>query len=140
MKQFSQSAVRAYDLEERTMRFSESIIALCKSIQINGINRSIISQLIRSCTSIGANYCEANAASSKKDFRNKIYICKKEACEARYWIRLLANTNPEAKNSLRALWQEVYQFVLIFNRITSSLKPQHKNWKFNRNLKLKIKN
>jgi len=67
-----------YDLEERTAKFGEDIIKYCKSIKQDTITKSIISQLIRSGTSVGANYMEANGASSKKDFRNKIYICKKE--------------------------------------------------------------
>ena len=68
-----------YDLEERTAKFGENVIEFCKVINQDAITRSIISQLIRSGTSIGANYMEANGASSNKDFRNKIFICKKEA-------------------------------------------------------------
>ncbi len=67
-----------YDLEERTKNFSKNIIILLFEIRKNEINKNIISQLVRSATSIGANYCEANNASSKKDFRNKIFICRKE--------------------------------------------------------------
>ena len=61
--------------------FAENIINLCKKAQKNAITLPIISQLIRSGTSIGANYCEANGASSRKDFKNKIFICKKESKE-----------------------------------------------------------
>lgn len=68
---------KTYDLEERTAVFAENIIKLCKKTNHNSINMPIISQLIRSRTSIGANYMEANGASSKKDFKNKIFICKK---------------------------------------------------------------
>ena len=84
-----------YDLEERTTVFSEKIIELCKKISKNTITIPIIDQLIRSGTSIGANYTEANGASSRKDFKNKIYICKKEAMETKYWLRLLANTSEQ---------------------------------------------
>jgi len=59
-----------YDLEERTLKFAESIIGLCKKVPQNPITLPIISQLIRAATSIGANYAEANGASSKKDFKN----------------------------------------------------------------------
>ncbi len=52
------------------------------------LNSNIISQLLRSATSVGANYHEANAASSKNDFRNKIYICRKEIQETEYWLDL----------------------------------------------------
>lgn len=68
-----------YDLEERTGKFGEDIIGLCQTIRLSVIISPIISQLIRSATSIGANYMEANSASSKKDFKNKIYICKKRS-------------------------------------------------------------
>ncbi|HLC94863.1 MAG TPA: four helix bundle protein [Patescibacteria group bacterium] len=61
-----------YDLEERTKQFSKDIIGCLLKMKINEINRNIISQLSRSATSVGANYCEANGASSKNDFRNKI--------------------------------------------------------------------
>lgn len=70
-----------YNLEDRTIKFSEEIIELVKKVQLDTINKPIINQLVRSATSVGANYCEANGASSKKDFKNKIHICKKEAIE-----------------------------------------------------------
>ena|SRR3989338_2833803 len=68
-----------YDLEERTAKFGESVIEFCKEVRQDVITKPIINQLIRSGTSIGANYMEANGASSKKDFRNKIFICKRSA-------------------------------------------------------------
>ncbi|MFH1564229.1 MAG: four helix bundle protein [bacterium] len=67
-----------YDLEERTRKFSKSIIDLLRKVRQDEINKNIISQLIKAATSVGANYCEANGASSKKDFKNKIFICRKE--------------------------------------------------------------
>ena len=82
--------LRKYDLEERTALFGELIIKLCKSLPQNTITKPLIHQLIRSCTSIGANYMEANGASSRKDFRNKIFICKKETQETKHWLRMLA--------------------------------------------------
>jgi four helix bundle protein len=111
-----------YDLEERTKKFSKEVIKLLKSISQNSINRSIISQLIRSATSVGANHCEANNASSKKDFRNKIFICKKELQETKYWIEMLSETNLEVKDCLRILWQESHELSLIFNKIANKLR------------------
>ena len=61
-----------YDLIERTAKFGENIIDFCNTLPRNEINRPLISQLIRSGTSQGANYMEADAAVSKKDFENKI--------------------------------------------------------------------
>ncbi|MFH1187804.1 MAG: four helix bundle protein [bacterium] len=110
-----------YDLEERTAKFSESVIDFIKNINRDAFNDSSLRQLIRSATSIGANYCEANNASSKNDFRNKIYICKKEVNETKYWFRILAKTNPELKENLRPLWQEAQELNLIFQKIVNSL-------------------
>jgi len=64
-------------------------------LEKNIINNPLISQIVRSATSIGANYHEANGASSGKDFKNKIYICKKEAKETKYWLQIIAEANPE---------------------------------------------
>lgn len=106
-----------YDLEERTAKFAEKTIELCKKIPKSTITMPIIDQLIRSGTSIGANYMEANGASSRKDFKNKIFICKKEARETKYWLRILANTCDEFKNECRNLWQEAQELTLIFSKI-----------------------
>ena len=86
-----------YDLEERTAVFGEQIISFCKSVSENTITRPLISQVIRSATSIGANYMEANGAPSKKDFGNKIYICKKECQETKHWLRMLVAALPDKK-------------------------------------------
>ncbi|MCD6161694.1 MAG: four helix bundle protein [candidate division Zixibacteria bacterium] len=106
-----------YNLEERTAKFSENIIDLLKSIRLNSINKSIVNQLVRSATSVGANYCEANGASSKKDFKNKIHICKKEIKETKYWLRLLVKTNNEKKKEIRELRKEAQELTLIFSKI-----------------------
>lgn len=111
-----------YDLEERTAKFGERIIQFCKSLKQDAITRPLISQLVRSTTSVGANYMEANGASSRKDFQNKIYICKKEAQETKHWLRMLATCRPENKEELRILWKEAQELTLIFQKITSSLK------------------
>jgi len=111
----------SYDLEERTAKFGEEIIILAKKIVKNTVTIPILDQLIKSGTSMGANYCEANNASSKRDFRNKIYICKKEANETKYWLRILAKAVPELKEKIRKLWQEAQELNLIFQKIANSL-------------------
>ncbi len=110
-----------YNLENRTAKFGENIIVFCKNIEQNSITKSIVSQLVRSGTSIGANYMEANSASSKKDFRNKIFLCKKESQETKHWLRMMAQCTPEHKNDIRKLWQESQELTMIFQKITSSL-------------------
>ena len=121
MAQFLNNTNKSYDLEERTAKFSEDVVNFVKKINRNDINRDIIRQLIRSATSIGANYCEANASSSRRDFKNKIYICKKEANETKYWLRILAQAELSLKDEIRKLWKEVHQFHLIFQKITSTM-------------------
>jgi four helix bundle protein len=110
-----------YDLEERTAEYGEAIIQFCRSVPQNAITKPLISQLIRSGTSIGANYMEANAASSRKDFKNKIFICKKEAQETKHWLRMFASAAPEKKELMRKLWQEAQELTLIFQKITNTL-------------------
>lgn len=109
-----------YDLEERTAHFGEEIIGFCRELLQDAVSRPIISQLVRSATSIGANYMEANAASSKKDFRNKIFICKKETQETMHWLRMLAKCFPDKQDELRKFWQEAKELTLIFGKIISS--------------------
>ncbi len=111
------SIQRKFDLEERTAKFGEDIIGFCKSLQQDHIDKILINQLVRSSTSIGANYMEANGAESKKDFKNKIAICKKEAKETTHWLRLLAKALPDKKNILRKFWQEAHELALIFGAI-----------------------
>ena len=106
-----------YDLEERTAVFSEQVIDFCKILPQTTITRPLISQLIRSATSISANYCEADEASSKRDFINKITISKKESKETKHWLRLIAHTLPEHKDKCRQLWQETQELNLIFAAI-----------------------
>jgi len=115
-----------YDLEERTAKFGEEVIKFCRSMNQDVISKPIISQLVRSATSVGANYMEANAASSRKDFRNKISICKKEAQETRHWLRMIAEAASNCKEEARKLWKECQELVLIFQKIISSTDKKSK--------------
>jgi|SRR3989338_2424986 len=108
---------KKYDLADRTFRFSQDLLKLCRKIKQDNIVYPMISQLIRSGTSIGANYCEADSANSKKDFVNKLSIAKKEANETKYWIRLLAETIPEMKEELDKSFREAQELHLIFSAI-----------------------
>jgi len=112
---------RKYDLEERTAKFGETIIDFCRGIKRDAISEILIKQIVRSGTSIGANYCEANGASSKRDFKNKIYLCKKETIETKHWLRMIAKANPDRKEEIRKLWREAQELTLIFSRIISSI-------------------
>jgi four helix bundle protein len=111
-----------FDLEERTSIFGEKIIGFCQKTRITLIIEPLIKQLIRSATSIGANYMEANGSDSKRDFRNKISICKKEAKETTYWLRMLANSLPDKKQELRIYWTEAHELSLIFAAIINKIR------------------
>jgi len=111
-----------YDLEERTAKFGEDIIDFVKGLKENIINKSLISQIIRSATSIGANYMEANQASSKKDFKNKIHICRKESNETKHWLRMISKANPDKNEECRKLWKEAHELTLIFSKISLKCK------------------
>lgn len=107
-------------LENRTLNFAVSVISFTKKLPKTPENIVITKQLIRSAASIGANYTEANNSSSRLDFKNKIYIAKKEASETRYWLRLAAMINPQIVAS--DLLDESSQLIFIFQKIVSTLK------------------
>ena len=112
---------RKYDLEERTALFGESIIKLCRGIKQDNVVSPIISQLIRSATSVGANYMEANGASSKRDFVNKIFICKKELQETKHWLRMIDSAQSGAVSlGLEPIKKECQELIFIFTKIASS--------------------
>ena len=115
-----------FDLEVRTTKVSEKMIFFIKEIPQDISNKLLLNQLIRSATSIGANYCEANGAGSKRDFRNKIYTCKKEAKETKYWLNLIARANPRYQEKSKILWQEVQELTLIFSKIILTLENKEK--------------
>ena len=113
----SSNEERVYDLEERTAQFGENIIDFAKTLQRNLINNQLIGQIVRSATSIGANYMEADGAESKKDFRHKIAICKKESKETKHWLRMIIRANPDKKDECRKLSNEAQELTLIFSAI-----------------------
>ncbi|HAI74133.1 TPA: four helix bundle protein [Candidatus Moranbacteria bacterium] len=105
---------KIYDLEERTAKFGEGIIEFCKKSPKTVITTPIISQLVRSGTSVGANYCEADCAESRKDFEHKLGISKKEAKESKHWLRMIAKAVAELREEAKILWKEANELQLIF--------------------------
>ncbi|MBI4142522.1 four helix bundle protein [Candidatus Uhrbacteria bacterium] len=112
-----QLAQRRFDLEERTAAFGSAIIAFAKRIPETTVTRPIITQLVRAGTSVGANYCEADNAESRKDFIHKIGICKKEAKETKYWLHMISVATPAHAEEARRLWCEAKELNLIFSAI-----------------------
>jgi four helix bundle protein len=109
-----------FDLEDRTARFGENVIRFAKTMKRSPVNDPLISQVVRAATSVGANYCEANDGVSKRDFRNKIGLCRKESHEAKHWLRMIAAANENMKEEARVLWQEAKELNLIFSKIFRS--------------------
>ncbi|KKP57463.1 MAG: hypothetical protein UR51_C0017G0010 [Candidatus Moranbacteria bacterium GW2011_GWF1_34_10] len=120
---------KKYDLIERTSAFGEAVIDFLKIIPKNEITKPLISQCVRSATSIGANYMEADCAESKKDFRHKIGICKKESKETMYWMRMLAREVDKEKDLCRILWKESQELTLIFSATINTLDENNKKSK-----------
>ncbi len=106
-----------YDLEERTAIFGETAVDFAKVIPAGPVNTPLISQFVRSATSVGANYCEADDAGTKRDFLHKIGICKREARETKHWLRMIAKAEPVLKERARRLWYEAKELHLIFAAI-----------------------
>ena len=120
MTEFSKGDQK-YDLEERTAKLAEDIIDLVKTIKITAINRRVVSQLVGCGGSLGANYCEANEAESKRDFNHKIGIVKKETKETKHWLRMLAKADESTTLDVKDLSQECQEFILIFQKSVNTL-------------------
>jgi four helix bundle protein len=111
-----------FDLEERMSEFGIGVIKLCKGLPKDSVTRPLISQIVRSATSIGTNYSEANNASSRKDFRNEVHIAKKEAQETKHWLKMLEAAEPDFSNHLGILWRENHEISLMLQSIANKLK------------------
>ena len=106
-----------FDLEERTARFGERIIQFARRISLDPVTEPLIKQMVRAGTSVGANYGEADDAGSKKEFRYRISVCKRESRESKHWLRMIAAAVPALKDEARLHWQEAKELHLIFAAI-----------------------
>ena len=116
-----QKEPKKFDLKERTAKFGEDVIRFARELPKDEITRPIINQLVRCGTSVGANYCEADDAESRKDFKHKIGICKKESRESKHFLRMSAIAVSDKKDKARKLWIEAKEINLIFNSIYQKL-------------------
>ena len=115
---------KKYDLKERTLKFSQDIFNYVRSLEDNEISRVLIKQLVRSGTSVGANYLEADESMSKRDFIHKIYICNKDAKETNYWLKLLATCKGKNDENERFA-KEAREFNLIFSKIIQNKRDNY---------------
>lgn len=109
-----------YDLEERTFTFAKDCRKTVKKLEKNIANISDCKQLIRSSGSVGANYIEANESLSKKDFIYRIKVCRKEAKESIYWLRLLSTDNTNQQTKIESLMREATELKKIFSAIINN--------------------
>ena len=109
-------------IEQKSFDFAVRIIRLCKYLRSSGCERELISQLLRSGTSIGANIAEAERSQSKKDFISKMYISYKETNETIYWIKLLHASNYLSKTEIESILPDCIEIQKL---LTSILKTSN---------------
>jgi four helix bundle protein len=109
---------KRYDLEERTFQFSKSVALYVKELPKSISNLEYSRPVVDSSGSGGANYIEGNEALSKKNFAMTMKICRKEAKESAYWLKLIIETNGENYNQDgRRLLDEAIELKKIFSSI-----------------------
>lgn len=118
------AARHPFDLEERTAQFGEAIVRFSKKIPRDPTNNRLIGQLVGCGTSVGGNYCEANEGVSRKDFRNITSRCVKEAKETKFFLRMVAASEPDLADEARELYREAKELHLIFASIFRKTKGQ----------------
>lgn len=119
-----QNGGKIKDIHERIYQFVIRVIKLTESLPKTSQNLILINQVVRSATSVGANDQEADGTDSKKDFIAKYSIVRKEGKETNYWVRLIADTNPEFKNRMDSLMQEGKEIVKIVSTIILNTKKK----------------
>jgi four helix bundle protein len=111
---------KKYDLEGRTLAFAKRVRVFARLLSKDIANIEDIRQLIRSSGSVGANYIEANESLSKKDFGMRVKICRKEAKESKYWLRLIdVDGNGELEKERDILENEAQELTYIFGSIVT---------------------
>ncbi len=109
---------KQYDLEDRTLNFAKNVRRFVSKISKKISNIEDGKQLVRSSGSVGANYIEANESLSKKDFKMRIKISRKEAKESRYWLQLVdTDSNKELEQEKASLIKESTELMNIFGSI-----------------------
>ncbi|MGC3966548.1 MAG: four helix bundle protein [Pirellulales bacterium] len=112
------SSAKSFDLEDRTFALAQSVRTFVKKLPRTVSNYEDVKQLVRSSGSVGANYIEANESLSRKDFKHRIRICRKEVKETRYWLRLVdCREDPAMAQTRDALIAECLELLKIFSAI-----------------------
>lgn len=127
-------------LEDRTKVFALRVIGFVSELPKNKVTNVLAYQLLKSGTSIGANYREANPAESRNDFIHKIGLVEKEAAETQYWLELLEESNIGDLDERRWLLQESGELLAIFTSIGRTAKARPPGHHRRENSKFAIRN
>ncbi len=115
------------EIQDRTFRFAVHAVKFVKKVFKDPSAKIIADQLLRCATSIGANMAEADSASSRKDFINKVFISKKEAQETEYWLKIIKEAemvnNADNKKELESMIGECREIILVLAAIIRKSKP-----------------
>ena len=111
----------AAELEERTKQFATNIIRLCSILPKSSEAIVLRRQLVKSGTSIGANYREVNRARSKADFKSKIRICESEVSETQYWLEIINDLKWIPETKINEIYRESRELTAIFSTIGAKL-------------------
>ncbi|MDO8619762.1 MAG: four helix bundle protein [bacterium] len=106
-----------FDLERRTTEFAKQVILLCRKLPRDAVNTRLVSQVVGSSGSIGANYREANDALGAKDFVSRLRISRREAKETMHWLELIETANPECRTEIKPLNNEAIELCKILSTI-----------------------
>ena len=112
---------RVFDLEGRCARFGEAVIGFAMRIPVNHVTTPLVHRLVRAGTSVEANYCEADGSGSKRDFKFKIGLCRRETRETKHWLRMVVAAESRLREDARSLWQEAKELNLNFGAIRRKL-------------------
>jgi len=116
----TEKSPKVYNLEERTYQFTKEVVHFCKKLPRTPSNLEYSKQVLRSAGSIGANYIEANESLGQKDFKMRIKICRKEAKESAYWLRILIETNESGSMEYGLkIFEEAIELKKIFSSIAN---------------------
>lgn len=118
------SKERSKELEKRTRRFAVRIIKLASELPNNEVGKIVKNQIIKSGTSVGANYREANRAVSRAAFKHKIDICETEASETQYWLEVIVDSELLPWSRIKPDYEECSELLAIFTTASNTAKKE----------------
>lgn len=109
----NQKIMTAEELKRRTLCFGVDVARLCKTIHPDPLLKPYANQLIRSSSSVGANYRAACRAKSSRDFINKLKIVEEECDECMFFFELIKELKPNSSSSIDPMWKEANEILSI---------------------------